>query len=145
MQCRLQGYLQPYCDKTKKLFPDIVSPMQRALVPGRLITDNFLVVYESYHAIKKKRVRKYGSCAVKLDMHKAYDRVEWRFLELILIQLGFEANRVQLIMECVTSVRYQVHLNNSLSEYIIVPSRGLRQGDPLSPTSFYFVRKALRV
>ena len=71
-------------------------------MPDRLIADNFMVAFEIYHTIKTKRVERYGPCAVKLDMHNAYDRVEWKFLELILIQLSFVVNRVQLIMKLVT-------------------------------------------
>ncbi|XP_021303719.1 uncharacterized protein LOC110430385 [Sorghum bicolor] len=67
---------------------------------------------EEIHWIKKKQGKK-GLCAGKLDMHKAYDRVEWGFLEKIMLKMGFDRRWVSLIMACVKSVRYKVRVNAS--------------------------------
>jgi hypothetical protein len=78
---------------------------------------------------------KIGFVAVKLDMSKAYDRVEWRFLEEVLRRMGFDERWIRLVMMCVTSVHYAVVINGKPRGHI-TPTKGIRQGDPISPYIF---------
>ena len=77
-------------NRFKKLLPKLVSETQSALMSNHLILDNILVAFETLHYLKSKRRGKSGLMALKLDMNKAYNRVEWIFLEKIMEKLGFD-------------------------------------------------------
>ena len=89
------------------ILSDVISDVQSAFVPDRLITDNTTVDFEVLHRMRNKRSGKKGQMVVKLDISKAYDRVEWGFLRQVTRKLGFDEKWVQLAMKMVRTALTQ--------------------------------------
>ena len=109
-------------------------------MPGRLITYNILMAYEISHFLIHKRAGTEELAAVKVDMSKAYDRVEWSYLRAIMGKLGFAVQWIDRVMACVETVSFSVRVNGNYSE-VFKPTKGIRQGDPISPYLFLLCRE----
>ncbi|KAL5551374.1 hypothetical protein UlMin_001550 [Ulmus minor] len=89
-------------NRLRRVMGTVISEEQSAFIPGRLITDNAIIGFESLHAIKRRKSKK-NYLALKLDMAKAYDRVEWEFIQRMMTKLGFSDTWIKKIMVCISS------------------------------------------
>ena len=79
-----------FANRLKRILPKVIGEAQSTFVPRRQITNNVFVAFETMHNIKSKRKGKIGLMAVKLDMSKVYDKVEWKYLERVMRRMGFQ-------------------------------------------------------
>lgn len=118
----------------KMIMPDLVNPCQSSFVPKRQITDNIVVYQETLHTMRKKRGET-GYMALKIDLEKAYDRLAWSFIRETLSDAGINEDWCRNIMHCIETTRMSILWNGEPTDWF-KPSRGIRQGDAMSPFIF---------
>ena len=100
------------------IMPNLISEHQSAFLSNRLISDNILVAFETLHYMRNHNQGKSGFMVLKLNISKAYDRVEWEYIKRVMIKMGFHARWIQLMMRCITTASYSVLINGQSHGHI---------------------------
>eukprot|EP00253_Pinus_taeda_P029977 PITA_29977 len=116
-----------------------ISMEQFGFLDGRQIHEAIGVAQEVIHSVKQKKKK---GAVLKIDLSKAYDRINWLYLRLLLTHLGFNYSFISWIMGCISNVSFAVLINGAASPFF-KSQRGLRQGCPLSPLLFLLVAEGL--
>eukprot|EP00253_Pinus_taeda_P010040 PITA_10040 len=126
-------------NRLKPLLPTLVSTEQSGYVEGRKILDNIIQAHEVVHSLTNNNK---AGMIMQLDVAKAYDKLNWTYIRKVLTTFRFDQNSIRWVMVLVTSCSFSILVNRSPSE-TFTPSRGLRQGDLLSPFIFILMMEGL--
>ena len=103
-------------NQLKIVLPSILSDSRSTFIQNRHISNNVLIAYELVHALKSRRSGREGYLAMKLDMSKAYNRIEWAFLEVMMRKIRLREGWINRIRQCVSTVSFSILLNGVLGE-----------------------------
>lgn len=93
-------------NRLRDCLPGVISDKQSAFVEGRLLIDNALIAFEINYYLRRRRQGRYGVAGLKIDVAKAYDRLEWEFIRKMLEKFGFNQMWIDRVMTCVQTVTY---------------------------------------
>ncbi|PNX83757.1 ribonuclease H, partial [Trifolium pratense] len=127
-------------DRLANIMPSIISKEQRGFIQGRNIKDCICLTSEAINLLHKKTFG--GNVDLKIDISKAFDTLDWSFLLKVLKQFGFNSTFCHWIEVILSSANLSISINGTLHGFFHC-TRGVRQGDPLSPLLFCLAEEVL--
>uniref|UniRef100_A0A803PY01 Reverse transcriptase domain-containing protein n=1 Tax=Cannabis sativa TaxID=3483 RepID=A0A803PY01_CANSA len=128
------------CSRLTEVLPSLIQGNQGAFIKNRLLAHNIMIFQDLLKGYTRKNVS--ARCILKIDLSKAYDTVDWQFVEDMLNQLCFPSRFVNWIMTCLKGTQYHLLMNGRI-QGSFRGKKGLRQGDPMSPLLFVLIMEYL--